>query len=542
MVTNLASLWEGVAAIASERPAVVAGDRVLSWAEFTSDADRLAGGLAALGVSQGQSVAVMARNSPEYAVALFATLKLAAAPVNVNFRYTPDELTYLLDDCDSRVLICDRDLVDTALSASARTRSAVTVIAIGGDGADDRALAFGDVGDDARAPAVDRSGDDRILLYTGGTTGPPKGVVWSHSALFEMMSYNTYTAFGLAAPTDEPAAMVAAQHALTTGVSPVSLLASPLTHATALFMATSTWLLGGTVVFLTGRRFDADELLTAIEVDKVSQLVMVGDVFGRPVADALDVAAARGGAYDISSLKRIASAGVLWSSSVKSRLAAHGPITMIDVLGASEGGPYALAVVPPGVDPSSVRFVLGDRAAVLTDDGSLVRAGDEVVGSLAVRGPIPTGYLNDPERSAATFQERDGERWSVPGDRAVLHADGTITLLGRGSLVINTGGEKVHREEVEQALLDEPAIRDAAVVGLPDDLFGEIVAAAVVATKPVEPETLRRFLATRLAGYKLPRQFCFVDEIPRSPVGKVDYAGVRALFDSHAVATGQNQS
>lgn len=348
MITSFANLWEGVARVAGDRAAVVMGDRALSWTEFGAAASRVARGLAGVGVTRGTPVAVMARNSPEYAVALFAAMKLGATPVNVNFRYTAAELVYLLDDCAAWALVCDADLLDVALAARGLAKNRVVTIAIG-IGADDsaEAIPFELLGADVEATESETSGDDVVLLYTGGTTGTPKGVIWSHRSLFETITFNAYTAFGLSVPATDAEVVAVAEQAIEAKISPMSLLASPLTHATALFMAISTWLLGGTVVFLAGRRYDPDELAAVIQRQRVSQLVIVGDVFGRPLADALDAARERGEPYDLSSLRLVASAGVVWSSSTKQRLAAHGSMTLIDVLGASEGGPYALSVVPP---------------------------------------------------------------------------------------------------------------------------------------------------------------------------------------------------
>jgi acyl-CoA synthetase (AMP-forming)/AMP-acid ligase II len=368
--------------------------------------------------------------------------------------------------------------------------------------------------------AVDRSGDDLYLLYTGGTTGVPKGVMWRQDDLYNVFSATTMH--------DPPAADLDAVRRRVTERGPVGLPACPLMHGTGAFTSFQVLFLGGSLVTMAGRAFDPVELLDTVERERVNSISWVGDAFARPVLAALD---AEPGRWDISSLVMVTSSGVMWSEPVKEGLLRHHPgMMLVDVFSSSEAIGMGMSV--SGRKQKTARtaeFALGDRARVIDDGGGDVAPGSGQIGRVAVKGPCPIGYYKDPEKSARTFLTIDGERWSVPGDYATVDADGTLQLLGRGSVCINTGGEKVFPEEVEEALKDHPAVLDAVVVGIPDDRFGETIVAWVEpAGDGVDEADVIAHVKGRLAAYKAPRRVLTTASLGRSAAGKVDYRRLRA--------------
>ena len=283
------------------------------------------------------------------------------------------------------------------------------------------------------------------------------------------------------------------------------------------------------MVLLSGRRFDAGELWRLVETERVTDVAIVGDSFARPMAEALEARDAAGDPVDLSSVRIISSSGITWSQATKAAFRARGQMVLLDMLGASEGGPFATSMTLPGQDPpATATFTLAERAVLIADDGSIIPPGDGRVGVLAFKGSGPVGYHNDPARSASVFRQIDGERYVIPGDYATVAADGTVSFVGRGSVCINTGGEKVYREEVEETLKTHPAVVDCNVVGVPDERFGEAVAAVVQLRHDVGDADLVAHVKARLAGYKAPRHIVRVDELARSPSGKSDYRAARA--------------
>lgn len=517
---NLADLLESVAAAVGDREALVCpaadGDPEvrLTYRQLDERATRLAHVLAGVGVGRDDAVGLMLRNGNEYLEAMLACFKLRAVPVNVSYRAVAPEAGSLLADCAAAAILHEPELAN--------------VVAASGHLAP--TLARGAAWEEALAAASarpvapgGRSGDDRYVLYTGGTTGRPKGVVWRHEDLF-------FGALGGGRPGGEPVtdpAQVAV--AAITGRSRC-LPASPFVHGTGHWSALTTLLSGGTVVALRDARFDAGKLLDVVAAESVTFLVVVGDAFGRPIVDAL---ADRGDVERLSSLNVILSGGATLSPSTKADLLALLPwVVVVDGFGASETGGQGQRVSYPGaaVAPGHGRFTMGPETTVLDDDLRPLALGDGRVGWLARRGHIPLGYLGDPEGTASTFPVLDGVRWAVPGDRAAIARDGTIVVHGRGSSTINTGGEKVHAEEVEAVVRAHPAVLDAVVVGVADDRWGEIVA-AVVSVRPGESLTVQEVAEhcrPDLAGYKLPRRLVVVDEVVRSAAGKPDIRWARA--------------
>ena len=531
MDESFATVLETVGDLRRDRLAVSHGDRQRTWAELDERAARLAAHLAASGIGPGSRVAIALYNGIEYLESVFAVLKLRAVPLNVNYRYQREEIVALLDDAQAEAVVFDATLagrVGAARPALPRLRALVQV---GGDddvaagtAAYERAVAAADP-----APRIQR-GNDHWLMYTGGTTGRPKGVLSRHSGLFATCSANGLLLLGEPFPQDLAELRATVERLGTDRDAMVCLPAPPLMHATGMYTTFGALLAGGRVVYLPSRSYDPDELAATVQREGVDTVSLVGDVFARPLADALDRAAAAGRPYDLSSLRRIISVGVTWSADVKQRLLRHADIVCRDLVASSEGGPYAVQETRRGDRTETARFRLFPGAQVVDDRGRPVTPGSGDVGLLAAPVDEHVGYAGDSAATAATFRELGGRRWVVPGDMASIEADGTVVLHGRGSQVINTGGEKVFAEEVEQALLTHPAVRDVMVVSVPDERWGSRVV-AVVALHPGRQLTLDQasaFVGERLADHKRPRGLVVVDELRRSPSGKADLRWARS--------------
>ena len=527
MDESWATLWEAVADAMPDGLAVVRGQRRLTWAELDDRAARVAAALNDLKVGREAKVAIVAYNTPEHLEAVFAAYKVRACPINLNFRYQAEELAEVLDDSESEVLVFHGSLAKQVASAAAHSPRLRAVVQID-DGSPllDGALRFeGLIEAYSPMPRMARSGDDIQLLYTGGTTGRPRGVMYRHRDAVEMNAFAAYSLAGLATPGDAAAAAECAEAMCELGRTPTVLPASPLVHGTALNLSAAGWLLGGTVVFLEDRTFDAHELWRVVEREGVTQIGIVGDAFAGPMVSALVEAEESGRPYDVSSVERILSSGAPWSLTYKKGLAERGSMMLVETIGSSEGGPTAVSVVSPGTAAEDARFVLGERARLLADDGTELAPGSSEVGLLAMMPPIPFAYFKDPDRSSQVFRVVEGQRYSICGDYARVDPDGTVVFLGRGSLCINTAGEKVYPEEVEDALRAHPAVRDANVVGIADEVWNEAVTAVVALHEGQQAteEEMQAAVRDRLAGYKVPKRVVFVTEIPRSPAGKAQY-------------------
>jgi fatty-acyl-CoA synthase len=518
---NFADIWEVVADELPHAQALVHGDLHRTWHEVDQRADGLAARMLDAGLERQQAVAQYLYNGPEYMESMFAAFKGAFVPVNTNYRYTADELLYLWDNADAGCVVFHGSFART-IDAIRDQLPEVKLWLWVDDGSGrcpDWAVPYEDAatsGSDRVAPDWGRTGDDLNMLYTGGTTGMPKGVMWRQDDLAVKMTAT------LGNPLQEDGT-VADLVGTFTAPSPPFLPACPQMHGTGNFPCLSAFCGGGSVVTLTGRTFDPVELLDTIEREGVGTISIVGDAFAKPILRALD---ANPGRWDLSSLVGMVSSGVMWSKETKQGLLGHHPsMLLLDAFSSSEALGMGSSVSGAGHAAETAKFQLSPESIVIDEQNRPVEPGSGEIGRLAVGGRQPVGYYKDPEKSARTFLEIDGRRYSCPGDFATVEADGSITLLGRGSVCINTGGEKVFPEEVEEALKRHPAIADAVVVGVPDEKFGEAVTGVVEARDGADLDEAEVIAHVRqgLAAYKSPKRIVVVGSIGRAPNGKVDY-------------------
>ncbi|HET6794728.1 MAG TPA: acyl-CoA synthetase [Acidimicrobiales bacterium] len=525
---NFADIWEVVAEALPDAQAQVQGKRRYSWAEFDQRANGIASALLGLGVERQDKVAHYLYNCPEYLESMFGMYKTGLVPVNTNYRYADDELLYLWDNADAVAVVFHGTFTERIEGLRSKLPKVKGWLWVddGSGPRPDWAIDYEEAAaaNPGRVEAPwGRSGDDLYMLYTGGTTGMPKGVMWRQEDLFLNLNASAARRYAV----EEGLAGI---KPMLTAPGMVQLPACPLMHGTGAFTSMSALTAGGSVVTLSGRTFDVEELLDTIQAERVNTMAIVGDAFAKPMLNALD---ANPGRWDISSLVLIASSGVMWSEATKQGLLRHHPsMILADAFSSSEALGMGTSVSTGGQATRTAKFSLGENARVITEDGRDVEPGSGEVGMVAVKGRgVPIGYYKDPEKSARTFKVIDGERYSIPGDFATVEADGSLKLLGRGSVCINTGGEKVFPEEVEEALKEHPAVADAVAVGVPDDRFGEAICALVQARPgaTVEEADVIAHVKSRLAGYKAPRRVFAIDTVGRAPNGKVDYKRLREL-------------
>lgn len=534
---SFGTIWEGIADALPEAIAVRSPDLTLTYRKFDERSARLAAAMQARGAGPSSTVACYLYNSPQYLETVFAAFKLGAAPVNANYRYRGAELTELLADAGAEVLVYSAALCDAVRHAAANVPGLRLLVQVGAGelpdvSGDSAVVSYDEVQSTAPPlPHAARPGTDRLFMYTGGTTGRPKGVVWELGELLHGLAFATYGALGRPTPRTLAEAVDTAAAVHGESKQRVSLPVVPLIHATGLFNTFGTLLTAGEVIFTGATSLDPDRVWQAVRDHRVTSLLIAGNAIARPLVDALVAAERSGRPYDLSSLRTIISSGTTFTDDLKAELHRRGSMTIYDGLAASEGGPFAFAVTSSEEDlPSRLRPVEG--TLVIDDADQPLGPGSDRTGVLAFSGALPLGYHNDPERTASTYRTIQGRRSVVVGDYVRYEADGSLRFLGRGSGVINTGGEKVYPGEVEEALLAHPSVTDAGVVGEPDHTWGERVA-AVVARDPDAELTERElvdWLRTRLAGYKLPRRLRLVGELPRTPTGKLEVARVHELL------------
>jgi acyl-CoA synthetase (AMP-forming)/AMP-acid ligase II len=535
---NLADLFEAVADAVRDRDAVVCGERRRSYADLDDRSTRLAHVIATHGARPGDHIALIMRNSIEHVEAMLACFKLRAVPINVNYRYVDEELEYLLRDADAIGVVHDGEIRARVARVVPRCSDVQFALDVD-DHAFERDISAADSGRDLGP----RSGDDLYVLYTGGTTGMPKGVMWrSEDIFFGAMGGGNPGGVPIARPEAIVDSVVTNPAQRIRPFLPeddpgpdqfVSLALGPLMHASGQWSALGTLLGGGKVVLYERSSVDMEYVLDLVESERVNAMNLVGDASARPLVTALERPTR---VRDLSSLRLLGSGGSILSGDTKQALMAALPsvLAIVEGIGSSESPAQAVSVTTRAnsAPTRSLTFTAKAETIVVDDDLRPVPRGAGIVGRLATRGRVPLGYYKDPDRSARTFVEIDGERWSLPGDMATIDADGTVHLLGRGSLCINTGGEKVYPEEVEAVLKTHPSVADAVVVGVPDERFGARIVAVVEPARgfpPPELDELQEHCRVHLAGYKVPRALVVVNAVVRTPAGKPDYAWARSV-------------
>lgn len=519
---NIADLAEHAIDAVPDRVALICGDEKLTYAELEEKANRLAHYLLDQGVKKDDKVGLYCRNRNEIVIAMLGIVKAGAILVNVNYRYVEGELRYLFDNSDMVALVHERQYSDRVANVLPDTPNVKTILVVE-DGSDKDYQRYGGVefysALEKGSPERDfgpRSADDIYLLYTGGTTGFPKGVMWRHEDIYRVLFGGTDFATGEFVKDEYDLAKAAAENP-----PMIRYPIPPMIHGAT---QSATWMSifsGQTTVLAP--EFNADEVWRTIHEHKVNLLFFTGDAMARPLLDALN----KDHDYDLSSLFLLASTAALFSPSIKERLLKLLPNRVItDSIGSSETGFGGTSIVSKDAPHAGgPRVTIDHRTVVLDEEGNEVKPGSGVRGLIAKKGNIPVGYYKDEKKTAETFKTFNGVRYAIPGDYALVEEDGTVTMLGRGSVSINSGGEKIYPEEVEGALKGHPDVFDALVVGVPDPRYGQHVAAVVQPRPGTRPSLaeLDRFVRSEIAGYKVPRSLWLVDEVKRSPAGKPDY-------------------
>ncbi len=511
--------------IPGDNPALIHDGKVTTWRDFIFRTNNLASQLLERGLKTNDKVAFYLRNVPEYSELQVACFKSRLVHVNINYRYVADELHYIVDNSDSKAVFYSTEFADRVEVIKPNLPNVEHWIEVQ-DGAQglEGATQYEDLVSkgDGKPLGIERSPDDEVFLYTGGTTGMPKGVIWRQTSIWGdeggATAANDYT------PPKDLAEHVANIKAAGGGAK--ILVACPLMHGTGMLTAMAGMAGGGCVVTQSMLKFDAAELWTCVERDGVNAISIVGDAFAKPMLNAMEE---NPGRWNFSSLMGITSSGLMWSPDVKKGLLKHHPgMILMDKFGSSEGLGFGGVETRAGEEVSSARFEIGPTCKVFTEDFKEVTPGSDEVGFIAMRGHLPVGYYKDPEKTEKTFPTINGERYSIPGDWCQVRADGSLILLGRGSVCINSGGEKIYPEEIEEVLKSNPGVEDALVVGVPDDKWGQSVTALVQPSPghTLDEKEMIAFVKTKLAAYKAPKKVLFNDTIFRAPNGKSDYKRV----------------
>lgn len=526
---HFADVWEAVAEKYPSRVAVNCDRKALTWRDYERRAAKIAAVLQGAGIGEGAKVGLYLHNCNEYQETQFGVFKVGGCPINVNYRYKADELVYLLDNADAEAVFYQACYAMRIWEIKDRLPKIKLFVQVN-DGTEglmnfaqdyERSLRDADV-----LPPQSRDPESVYMLYTGGTTGLPKGVMYPVGAFAQFFLNMGAAMVGLSPPEN-----MAGYGAFLEAVEqpPTTVVGCPLMHGTGMWLGGFLpHLLGGTSVMTAKLGLDPDLLWSMVEERRATDLVIVGDAFARPLLDALEGAAKRGTPYDLSSLKQISSSGVMWSEETKQGLLRHHDMVLADIMGSTEGSMGSSVTTRESVSKTA-HFELNEGVRVVTEDDRFVQPGSGEIGRIATSGFVPLGYYKDEKKSAETFRVVDGVRYSFPGDFATVEANGSITLLGRGSVCINTGGEKVFPEEVEEAVKKHAAIFDCLAVGLDDDRFGQrvVVVASLVEGCTLVADQLVAFCHDHLAGYKVPREVVWVEKVQRAPNGKADYKWAR---------------
>lgn len=510
---NFGDLLDATAAtVPGDRPALIRGDTVVSWAEFDARTNRVARAMLAAGLPVGARTAILARNIPEFIEIACAAFKARLSHVNINYRYTTAEIDYVLADCQAHALFYQGEFAALVAPLFGALPNLTLDVQIDDGGAYAAMAAEGD----GSPLDIRRSPDDGYLLYTGGTTGKPKGVMWR--------SGDARTS-QLEAPTIKTVVRDMAGHVamVAANAAPGRVIpACPLMHGAGLNSSMAELVGGGTAILLPNTRFDAEQLWDEAERSKATRILIVGDVFARPMAQALQKFPGR---WDLSAMRVISSAGLMWSREVKQILVQHLPqVTLVDILGASEASGFGYAVTTATSETPTGYFEPGRQTVIVElETDRILEADQPGEGWLARRPPFALGYHGDPVKTASVYRMVNGELLAIPGDMAARDADGRLRLIGRGNMVINTGGEKVFAEEVEEAMKRAPAIEDAIIVGVPDPTWGKTVIGLATVSQGYDEAAARTSMLGDLAAYKLPKRIIVLDELPRHASGKSDY-------------------
>ena len=529
---NYGDILDGVATIVPVgQAALIHGSRQTSWSAFTMRTNNLARNLLANGAQPGDKIAFYMRNCAEYSEAIAAAFKAGLTHVNVNYRYIENELVYLLDNSDATVVIYGTEFAPQVEKIRDRLPLVKQWIEVSGKGSDPKNEYESLVTQgDGKALGIERSTDDMLFLYTGGTTGMPKGVMWRHADLWAATGGGGDPARGVPPPQDLDGYL----RLIEAGEPPVNLALPPLMHGTGLLASIGAMTHGGTTVTLDSKNFEAKLALQAIDDFGVTATSIVGDAFARPMLEVLNSSP---GKYSLASLRTITSSGVMWTSEIKAGLLKHqSELTLSDRFASSEALGMGGSIMTKDASVEVAKFVLGPDTRVFTEEYDEVVPGSGVSGMVAVKGPLPVGYYKDQEKTDKTFPVIQGDRYSMPGDWAIVEVDGSLTLLGRGSNCINTAGEKVFPEEVEEALKFHESIADALVVGLADDKWGQAITAVVQMHEGYELDEveLKSYTRQHLAAYKLPKNIFAKADLERAPNGKADYPAIKAYAEKMA--------
>ena len=529
MEMHFASVWESIADAIGDQTALVNGSVRRSWSEYDDRSARMAAAYTAAGLRPDSKIGLYLYNGNEYLEAQFGGFKMRGVPVNVNYRYLDEELWYLLDNSDAEALVFHSSLGERVARVIDRLPKLKLLVEVddGGAGQVPGAVAYESLlAAHDPMPRITRDEGDVYMLYTGGTTGMPKGVMYAMGGMTGGFVTSGFPLLGLAAPSDASEIAGLVKGAVEADNRLISIPCAPLMHGTGVWLgAFIPHLAGGLVVTLENRSLDADEVLRTVEAEAVTNLTIVGDAFAKPIIRALDAATASGRPYATSSLKMIISSGVMWTAEVKEQLLDRiEQVVLLDAIGSTEGS-MGMAITMKGLPPSTAKFSQMPTTKVFTDDDREVQPGSGEIGMVAAGGNVPLGYFKDPEKSARTFRVINGQRYSFPGDLAMVAEDGSLILLGRGSQVINTGGEKVYPEEVEEAVKRVAGVQDCLVVGVDDEKFGQAVTAVVSRAEgaTVTEGEIIADVKQQLAGFKAPKRIVFVADVPRAPNGKADY-------------------